>query len=56
MDDLIKIDASSSDQPCTSFGVNKNIGQGFVDMYNEDEVIFVASELFSLICRRIPQS
>ena len=56
MDDLIKIDASSSDQPCTSFGVNKNIGQGFVDMYNEDEVIFVASELFSLICRHIPQT
>ena len=55
VDDLIKIDASTSDQPCTSFGVNKNIGQGFVDMYNEGEVIFVASELCSLMCRKCLQ-
>ena len=42
--DLIKIDASNSNQPCASFGVNKMIGQDFVDLYNAGEVIFVASE------------
>ena len=43
-DDLIKIDASNSSQPCASFGVNKMIGQDFVDLYNAGEVIFVASK------------
>eukprot|EP00956_Cyclotella_meneghiniana_P035458 scaffold115176_cov24-Cyclotella_meneghiniana.AAC.2 len=41
--DLIKIDASNSNQPCASFGVNKMIGQDFVDLYNAGEVIFVAN-------------
>lgn len=42
--EMIKIDASTSNQPCTSFGVNKHLGQGFADLYNEGELIFVASE------------
>ena len=43
-DELIKINASNSDQPCDSFGINKNLGQGFADLYNAGEVIFFASE------------
>ena len=43
-DELIKIDASASDQPCTSFGVNKNLGLNFVDLFNEKELISFASE------------
>lgn len=43
VDELIKIDASTSDQPCPSFGVNKHLGQGFVDLYNNGEAIFIAS-------------
>ena len=41
---MIKIDASTSDQPCASFGVNKHLGQDFVDLYNEGEMIFAASK------------
>jgi hypothetical protein len=41
---MIKIDASTSDQPCASFGVNKHLGQGFVDLYTGGEVMFVASK------------
>ncbi len=44
VDEMIKIDASTSDQPCTSFGINKQLGQGFVDLYNQREMIFFASE------------
>ncbi|KAL3805312.1 hypothetical protein HJC23_009019 [Cyclotella cryptica] len=43
VDEIIKIDASTSDQPCTSFGINKNLGQGFVDLYNQREIIFFAN-------------
>jgi len=40
--ELFKIDASTSEQPCTSFGVNK-ILPSFVDMYNRKEGIFFAN-------------
>jgi hypothetical protein len=43
VEDLLKIDASSSNQPCTSFGVNKHLGQDFVDLYTAEEVLFIAS-------------
>eukprot|EP00804_Cyclotella_cryptica_P019739 CCRYP_009662-RC/>CCRYP_009662-RC protein AED:0.09 eAED:0.09 QI:0/0.95/0.95/1/0.95/0.95/22/166/2740 len=43
IDELIKIDASTSDQPCASFGINKNLGQGFADLYNAGEVVFFAN-------------
>lgn len=43
-DDLIKIDASNTDQPCSSFGINSHLGQDFADMYSEGEVLFFASE------------
>jgi uncharacterized protein (DUF1501 family) len=43
VDEMIKIDASTSDQPCASFGVNKHLGQGFVDLYSGGEVMFVAN-------------
>lgn len=42
--DLIKIDASTSDQPCASFGINKRLGQALADMYGAGEVVFFASE------------
>jgi hypothetical protein len=45
-EDLLKIDASSSNQPCASFGVNKYIGQDFVDLYAAGEVVFLASTSF----------
>jgi hypothetical protein len=44
VNEMIKIDASTSDQPCASFGVNKHLGQGFVDLYTGGEVMFVASK------------
>lgn len=44
VNEMIKIDASTSDQPCASFGVNKHLGQDFVDLYNEGEMIFAASK------------
>lgn len=49
VDELIKIDDSTSDQPCASFGINKNLGQGFADMYKAGEIIFFASEC-RIIC------
>lgn len=48
VDEMIKIDASTSDQPCTSFGINKQLGQGFVDLYSQKEMIFFASECLVL--------
>ena len=40
--ELFKIDASTSEQPCTSFGVN-SILPSFKDMYNRKEGIFFAN-------------
>ena len=48
VDEMIRIDASTSNQPCTSFGINKQLGQGFVDLYNQREIIFFASECLVL--------
>lgn len=42
--DLIKVNASNPDQPCNNFGINKYLGQNFVNLYNAGEVIFFASE------------
>eukprot|EP00804_Cyclotella_cryptica_P004534 CCRYP_006892-RA/>CCRYP_006892-RA protein AED:0.17 eAED:0.17 QI:494/0.84/0.6/1/0.94/0.9/20/0/2106 len=43
VDELIKVNASTSEQPCSSFGINKYLGQGFANLYNEGEVIFIAN-------------
>jgi hypothetical protein len=40
-EEVIKIDASTSQQPCSSFGVNKHL-EKVADMYKEGEAAFIA--------------
>lgn len=50
IEELIKIDARTSEQPCDSFGVNAHLGQEFADLYEEGELIFFSSKFqFSIL-------